>query len=583
MLQKKQRGSLILSIMLLSTLGALVFICTHKQNSRYRQWIFKIHALQAEKLALWTCHHALKKLSKKATSDTVATYCDENPTQPVVQFYDTLNGNHLKPIVSKGESSIQVNIDKNKLHPITLPLEQKTNDVAVAYGVFEGAPHTNHAQKTPICNAKQGGLRELFSEAIRKSPPKNFPGSEELWNKNCQRFLNLEDTHQPLSTMNGFLPVLLRSKLNFGEQRITVENLWWNPYDRELIGEMDFQITLVINSDGGHTSINHTSKQTIHMKPGDVHWDNLVYPTIDLEDKKNVSLNNLQIQTGTPCHSCTYHMDHISCDCLPKTLTIRLNVDAHCDFHAINLWPSHNEIPTITSSSKQLGWKKSKPSAPQAKPASITQCLWTSDESFKDFSFPPKQTPYLTQTPFQCMQACLLKSDQIPYACIGWPNTDGNDHISAYNQFFWDYYYCDRVIPPLNVNTVSNNWNMYFEDVFKSLGYAHNASVLEYFIEKLQAQIVERRPFLSIEQFIQSGILQTALNEVDAFKTIRQSDILSYLKNPLSVRSECFVIIGTAVVKNGDETFQKTCKMFVHREASDATKRLWVIDGIAWL
>ncbi|MDR2769232.1 MAG: hypothetical protein LBB19_01595 [Puniceicoccales bacterium] len=585
MLQKKQRGSLILGIMLLSTLGALVFVCTYKQNSLHKQWVFKINALRAEKLALWTCHHALKKLSKKATADTIATYCDENPTRPIVQFYDTLNGNHLKPIVSKGESSIQVNVDKNKRNPIALSLEQKTNNVAIAYGILEGDLLKNHTDKIPICNAKQGGLRELFSEAICKSPPKNFPGSEALWNKNRQRLLNLEDTHQPLSTMNGFLPVLLRSTLSFSEQSITVENLWWNPYDRELQGVMDFQITLVIHSDSGHTATYPTFQSTINIQPGNVHPDNPVNLPIDLKDKKNIFLNSLQIQTGTSCNQCTYHMDHIACDRLPKTITISLNIDAHCDFHAINLWASPNEIPTIASSTKQPGWKKSKPSAPQVKSTPSTQRLWTLDEKFKDFSFLSKQTPYLTQTSFQRMQACFLKPDQIPYACIGWPNTDGNDRIGAYNQFFWDYYHCAHAMPPLNVNTVSNDWCMYFEDVFKSLGYAHNASALEYFIEKLRAHVVKRRPFLSIEQFIQSGILQTTLNEVDEFKKVRQSDILSYLKNPLSVRSECFIIIGTAVVKNGGETFQKTCKMLVHREASasDATKRLWVIDGIAWL
>ncbi|MDR2396422.1 MAG: hypothetical protein LBD69_00995 [Puniceicoccales bacterium] len=584
MLQKKQRGSLILSIMLLSTLGALVFICIYKQNSLHRQWKFKINALQAEKLALWTCHHALKKLSKKATADTVAIYENENPTLPIVQFFDALTGNHLKSIVSKGESSIQVNIDKNKLHSIAFPLKQKTSNVAIAYGVCEGDPCANRAHKTPICNAKQGGLRELFSEAIRKSPPKNFPGSEALWNKNRQRFLNLEDSSQPLSTRNGFLPVLLHSKLNLSEQGITAENLWWNPYDRELIGEMGFQITLAIHSDSGRTHIDRTFNQTLGIKPGDVYRNDIIYPTTDLKDKKNILLNNLQIQAGTLWHQCTYHMAHVSCDSLPKTLTICLNTDAYHDFHAINLWPSHNEIPTMASSAKSPGWKKPKPSAPQAKPTSLTQYLWISDENFKGLSFLSKPTPYLTQTPFQRMQACFLKEEQIPYACIGWPNPDRNSKISAYNQFFWDYYYyCDRTMPLLNVNTVSNDEYMYFEDVFKALGYTHNPSDLKHFIKKLQEHIVKNRPFLSLEQFIQSGILQTTLNEVDAFKTIRQSDVLSYLKNPLSVRSECFVIIGTAVVKNDGETFQKTCKMLVHREASDATKRLWVVDGIEWL
>ncbi|MDR0647541.1 MAG: hypothetical protein LBF43_03865 [Puniceicoccales bacterium] len=577
-LQKKQQGSLILSVMLLSTLGALVFIYTHKQNSLYRQWKFRIRTLQAEKLALWTCHHALKKLSKRATVDTLATYDDENSSLPIVQFYDTLNGNRLKPIVSKGESSIRVNIDKSKHHPLTLPLEQKTNNIAVAYGVIEGNLLKNYTNKIPICNAKQGGLRELFGEAIHKSPPKNFPGPEALWNKNRQRFLNLEDIHQPLSTMNGFLPVLLRSNLTLTEQEITVKNLWWNPYDRALEGTMDFRITLVINSESGHASIHRTCNQTIHIKPGDVRRNDITYPTTELQDKKNIFLNNLQIQTGTSHHSCTYHMDHIPCDCLPKTLIISLNIDAHCDFHAINLWPSHNEIPTTAPSGKRPGWKKSKPSAPRVQSTS----LWVSDET-KDFSFLSKQTPYLTQTPFQRMQACFLKEEQIPYACIGWPNSAKTHRIRAYNQFFWDYFYCDHVMPLLNVNTVSDDWAMHFENVFKSLGCAHNTADLEHFIKKLQGQVIKNRPFLSVEQFIQSGILQTTLDEIDAFKKVRQSDVLSYLKNPLAVRSECFVIIGTAVVKHDGETVQKTCKMLVHREASDATKRLWVVDGITWL
>ncbi|MDR0755933.1 MAG: hypothetical protein LBE99_03415, partial [Puniceicoccales bacterium] len=299
MLQKKQRGSLVLSIILLSTLGALIFICTHKQNSLYRQWKFKTHALQAEKLALWACQHALQKLSKKATVDTIATYVDENPTQPIVQFFDTLTGNRLNPVVSKGKSSIQINTDKNKLHPIVLPLEQKTNNVAVAYGILEGDFLKNYTPKIPICNAKQGGLREPFSKAIRKSLPKNFPGPEGLWNKNYQRFLNLEDTPQPLSTLNGFMPVLLRCRLELSEQAITVENLWWNPYDRELVGAMDFQITLVINSESGLTQIHHLFNQTMHIKPGDMHRDDTIYPTTALKDKKNIFLNNLQIQIGT--------------------------------------------------------------------------------------------------------------------------------------------------------------------------------------------------------------------------------------------------------------------------------------------
>ncbi|MDR1254602.1 MAG: hypothetical protein LBJ78_01045 [Puniceicoccales bacterium] len=577
MLRKKQRGSLILSIMILSTLGALVFICTHKQNSLYRQWKFRIHTLQAEKLALWTCQQALKKLSKKATADTIATYGDENPTQPLVQFFDTLTGNPLKPIVSKGESSIQINIDKNKLQPLVLPLEQKTNNVAVAYGILEGDFFKNYTHKIPICNAKQGGLRELFSEAIRKSPPKNFPGLEELWNKNRQRFLNLEDPHKPLSTLNGFLPVLLYSKLKLSEQEITVENLWWNPYDRELTGEMNLQIKLDVGSTGCTFFIDPTFYQILRIKPGDTYHNTLVYSLPDIKDKDEINnpFYTLQIQTHTLCHQCIYEAKRIPHNRLQKTLTIFLNIGAYCNFHAINLWPSSYEIPLQTPSI-QTGWKKSKPQ-------STAPYLCGLDENFKDFSSLSKQTPYLTQTPFQRMQACFLKEEQIPYACIGWPNVAVNSKIGDYNQFFWDYYYCDRTMPPLNVNNVSNDWYMYLEDVFKSLGCMHNPSVLEYFIKQLRVHVVKNRPFLSLEQFIQLGILQTTLNEVDEFKKIRQSDILSYLKNPLSVRSECFAIIGTAVVKNGGETFQKTCKMLVHREASDATKRRWVIDSITWL
>jgi hypothetical protein len=233
----------------------------------------------------------------------------------------------------------------------------------------------------------------------------------------------------------------------------------------------------------------------------------------------------------------------------------------------------------MASSAKRPGLERSKPLAPQVE----SRSLWILDENSKDLSCLSKQMPYLTKTSFQRVQACFLKEEQVPYACIGWPNPDGNSKISAYNQFFWDYYHCDPVMPPLNVNSVSNDEYMYFEDIFKSLGYTYNPSDLEHFIKKLQVHIVKNRPFLSVEQFIQSGILQTALNEIDAFKTIRQNDMLAHLKNPLSVRTECFVIMGTAVVKNEGETFQKTCKMLVHREASDATKRFWVVDGIIWL
>lgn len=544
----KNRGSLVLALMLLCAVGVIISAYISKNNLRQTQARLKLRVLYAEKMSLWACHHAFKRLMDIANQDQIAMQV--LPGHPSIQFYNTSSGKSLGTITSKGDQFISLQAP----YTIKLPLEDKTDRLKVAYAILGdrdcGIP----------CNTREGGSRTPFAKALEEPCPNNYP-EPNGWGQLRERLNNIHKEQCPLRCQNGFLPVLYQLQLSFQNDTITCLSTWWNPYDRVLEGNCTIALTPGLYANNG-TPANGTNGTTtmLCIKAGKTYQHTL---KISVNAKPNASLSNVNLSISNQTHTTNYNIPHIS-----QGESYNFGLTPNDDFQNINLWGDSSM--SISKTQNTPKWKKTK-----------TNKIANPKSQYRQNppSFEP-QIVYQTHTPLQRIQASLGPHYErtMPYARIG-------NYLKTavpYNQFFWDRYCWEGQdkYEHLNVNVLSDQWLPHLKQTFENLSLSTEQA--ETFLKILQANAAQCTPFLSVADFVQSGILQNSLKAIDVYKHLQQVDFLSYLQNPLSVRFEHFKILGLVKIKMGQRWMCKMCVMSVHRAIKDKHTRRWTIDHVYW-
>ncbi|MFQ6723067.1 MAG: hypothetical protein ACLRFH_01535 [Opitutales bacterium] len=193
---------------------------------------------------------------------------------------------------------------------------------------------------------------------------------------------------------------------------------------------------------------------------------------------------------------------------------------------------------TSTKPASETKWKKAaKPSPPATEAVRSVEIV---DNVY-----------FKTQTPLQCLNACLFFHKNLEPA-IAFGKKD------AINEYFWNKVVFDKSAVFFNLNANEVQLRQQLDGLFE-----------ESVAERLCEDICGKQPFYDVYSFA-SGLSQDLASHWNA------------LDNPpiFVLREESFII--ESQLKNFQKNTSVHCRLWVHREAKSDREREWIIDQIEY-